>query len=193
MSVKILGGFAKNLTIFTPKVDSTRPTSVLIRRRLFDSRQNLSGFIFIDLFAGSGAVGFEALSRGAEKIFLNEFNRNSFSTIRKNKECFLNKFTIESEKIILSNLDSLQWLKAHLKQLSSDFKDFIIYIDPPYELHQLYFDVISFLKDLEFTGELWIESDRLKGLSEEMLGEKLSVIQKKFKQGDHFVLMGKVV
>jgi len=193
MSLKILGGFAKNFTILAPKVDSTRPTSVLIRRRLFDSRQNLSGFVFIDLFAGSGSVGFEALSRGADKIFLNELNKNSFSVIKKNKDNFLNKFSVESEKITLSNRDSLNWLKTHLNQLSFDFKNFIIYIDPPYELHQLYYEAISILKELEFSGEIWIESDRLKGLTEEILGQNLKAVLKKFQQGDHFVLMGRVI
>ena len=70
MTVKILGGVARGFPLALPRSDLTRPTSVLIKRKLFDWRQDLSGHTFIDLCAGSGAMGFEALSRSADKVVL---------------------------------------------------------------------------------------------------------------------------
>ena len=62
MGLKILGGIAKGNTINIPKNGSFRPTSIRLKRRLFDFRQNWEGYTFIDLCAGSGAVGIESWS-----------------------------------------------------------------------------------------------------------------------------------
>ena len=68
MSVKILGGFARGLNLLVPKGDLIRPTSIMLKRRVFDFFQRMDDKIFIDLCAGSGAVGLEAWSRGAQKF-----------------------------------------------------------------------------------------------------------------------------
>ena len=58
MSIKILGGFARGQVLAVPKTDSIRPTSVMLRRRIYDFFQDLDGFYFLDICAGSGAMGF---------------------------------------------------------------------------------------------------------------------------------------
>ena len=85
MSLKILGGLARGFPLATPKSDTTRPTAVLIKRKLFDWRQHMDDYVFIDLCAGSGAMGFEAFSRGAQKVLLNELMRGAFLTLKDNK------------------------------------------------------------------------------------------------------------
>ena len=72
MSLKILGGKAKGFTISVPPADTIRPMQVMLKRRVFDSYQNLEGVTFVDLCAGSGAVGLEAWSRGADEIYYSE-------------------------------------------------------------------------------------------------------------------------
>ena len=75
MSISILGGVAKGAKLATPSSHNTRPTSVLLKRRLFDSHQSFEGIEFYDICAGSGSMGIEAMSRGAEKVIFVESNQ----------------------------------------------------------------------------------------------------------------------
>lgn len=193
MSVKILGGVARGFTLATPKADSTKPTSVLIRRKIFDWRQNLEGHIFIDLCAGSGSMGLEAMSRGAEKIFLNDALRPAFLTARDNAQKFTQSFKLDPSAVKVTNLDAMKWVEKELAYEIPDSKDAILFFDPPYEDHDLYRKVLAQLKQQNFEGEVWVESDSLMGLSlEELTGVFHSVI-KTVQQGDHFVLIGFLV
>ena len=63
--MRIIGGDAKGRTIYSPKQSQMRPTSDGIKESLFNILQAPPGNLFVDLFAGSGNVGLEALSRGA--------------------------------------------------------------------------------------------------------------------------------
>lgn len=193
MSVKILGGLARGFPLATPKSETTRPTSVMIRRKLFDWRQSLEGYIFIDLFAGSGSMGFEALSRGASKIYLNDSHRSAFQTLKQNADKFLEAFRLDPSTINVSSMDAVKWLTRELNFHSINVEDVILYLDPPYETHALYGQVLQELGQMQFAGELWIEADRLKGPKREDLTKALKSINKTIDQGDHFVLVGKVI
>lgn len=72
MAINILGGHAKGHALFVPPTSITRATTVMLRRKFFDAHQDLTNCLFIDLFAGSGAMGLEACSRGAERVILVE-------------------------------------------------------------------------------------------------------------------------
>jgi 16S rRNA (guanine966-N2)-methyltransferase len=193
MSIKILGGVARGFPILTPRTLTTRPTSVLVRRKIFDWRQNLDEFIFIDVFAGSGAMGFEALSRGAEKIFLNDAIKSAFWILKDNKSRLEKAFHFSPSTISLSNMDAKLWVSRELNSELTRLPNVIVYIDPPYEQHQLYFEMIKFLKEKKFSGEVWLESDKLKGPKLTDLIAEFSSIIKTVEQGDHFVLLGKLV
>jgi len=193
MAVKILGGVARGFPLVTPKSDTTRPTSVLIKRKLFDWRQDLSGFTFVDLFAGSGAMGFEALSRGANKVYLNEMLRPAFFVLKDNKSRLEKAFEIGQDAVKISNAEAKIWLQKELPFELPDSSRVIIYFDPPYENHQLYHEGLALLKKMQFAGELWLESDRLKGPSMDSLSGAFHSVIKKVEQGDHFVLVGKLV
>ena len=193
MSVKILGGLARGFTLATPRSESTRPTSVLIRRKLFDWRQNLEGYIFIDLFAGSGAVGFEALSRGAEQILLNDRERGAFLTLKQNEEAFSKAFKAEKSSIVVTNLDAKSWITRELSYRLPDTEDAILYLDPPYGEHQLYTDCLEQLKAVGYRGEVWLEADRLQGPASELLTGAFHSVIKTVLQGDHFVVVGKLL
>ena len=81
---RIIGGSARGRTLATPAGLATRPTSDRAREGLFNSLGNLSGLTFLDLYAGTGAVGLEALSRGAASATLVETDRAALSAIRAN-------------------------------------------------------------------------------------------------------------
>jgi 16S rRNA (guanine966-N2)-methyltransferase len=85
---RIIGGAAGGRRIATPKGASTRPTSDRVREALFSAIEawcgSLQGLRFLDLYAGSGAVGLEAWSRGAAVVTLAEQDRRTAALIRTN-------------------------------------------------------------------------------------------------------------
>lgn len=191
MSLKILGGVARGFTLATPKTLDTRPTSVLIRRKIFDWRQHLDGHRFIDICAGSGAMGFEALSRGADEIFLVESGRLAVKSMKENKER-LEKSFAGSGQVNIFAMDALKWLSQYMSFELAQDEQTILFMDPPYENHQLYLDILELLKSKEFKGEVWLEADHLVGQNFELLTAYLD-LTKTVEQGDHFVLIGKLV
>ena len=114
-------GKHKNRNILIPK--GIRPTQDKVRKAIFDILGDIEGLLFLELYAGSGAVGFEALSRGAAEVLMVEFNRDCQLAIRKNMETFkataCSLYPQEAEKAIL---------RLHKDKRSFD----IIFLDPPY-------------------------------------------------------------
>jgi 16S rRNA (guanine966-N2)-methyltransferase len=192
MSVKILGGELKGLPLFVPDTDKTRPTSVLLKRRLFDSRQCLEGYKFYDLCAGSGAVGCEALSRGAESLEAVENSYIAYQSLLKNIRLIQEKLESDvSVKTLKTKLES--WLvsfKNSYEQFGHEEKrSVILFFDPPYEQHQLYHKFFkSVFEDIDdFIGELWVESDLKKGPSPDFWQNYNQFERKKFKQGTRII------
>jgi len=119
--MRITTGKYRNRKIHMPK--GIRATQDKVRKAVFDILGDISGLSFLELYAGSGAVGFEALSRGVAELTIIESNRNAVLTIKKNMELL---------KIPACNLYYLDADKA-VKLLAQDKKSFdIIFIDPPY-------------------------------------------------------------
>ena len=85
MTLRIIGGKFKGRLIKTPKGEKTRPTSAILRKAVFDICQNqITDARFLDLFAGSGAMGLEALSRGASHATFVERDKHSVSCLKEN-------------------------------------------------------------------------------------------------------------
>ena len=121
--MRITTGKYHNRKLFYSK--SIRPTQDKVRKAIFDILGDVSGLTFLELFAGSGAVGFEALSRGVAELTMVECDRNSVLAIKKNiallKASSCNLYYIEAEKAV--------------KLLAQNKKSFdIIFFDPPYHL-----------------------------------------------------------
>ncbi|MCX5699660.1 MAG: 16S rRNA (guanine(966)-N(2))-methyltransferase RsmD [Candidatus Omnitrophica bacterium] len=119
--MRITTGKYRNRKLHMPK--GIRPTQDKVRKAIFDILGDISGLTFLELFAGSGAVGFEALSRGIAELTLVECNRNSVLAIKRNIALLnapaCNLYYLEAEKAV--------------KLLGLDKKSFdIIFIDPPY-------------------------------------------------------------
>ena len=87
--MRISGGEWCGRTLLMPKSDLVRPTQDRVREALFNLMMGLiPGCRFLDLFAGSGAVGLDALSRGAGEVTFLERDRKVFETLRKNMDTF---------------------------------------------------------------------------------------------------------
>lgn len=123
--MKILGGKYKGRNFYMP--EGIRPTQNMLRQALFDLiGHDLKGLSFLELFAGSGAVSLEAISRGATEVVMVEHNDLNAKTIQENCE-LLGIDLGESYRLI--HADAL----ATLKRLSEEKKQFdLVFLDPPY-------------------------------------------------------------
>lgn len=120
--MRIVGGIYRGRTLLSFSGDDVRPTPDMVRESLFNILQfRIKGATFLDLFSGTGAMGIEALSRGARTVTFNDRARESVALLKKN----LDKIGI-TENIKVFNKDALDLLK-------SGEKYDIIYIDPPYK------------------------------------------------------------
>ena len=85
--MRVVAGKARGLTLETIEGDSTRPTRDVVREALFSILMNyIPDSRFLDLFAGSGAIGIEALSRGAASAMFVDLNSKCTQVIKKNLE-----------------------------------------------------------------------------------------------------------
>lgn len=192
MSLKVLGGSAGGFYLESPKGDLIRPTQILLKRRIFDAYQDFEGFYFVDICAGTGSMGIEAWSRGASAVYFSETNKKVYEILKGNITKVEQKYQVSTEHQAL-NLDALKSLPLILNELRSKNREAetVIFIDPPYEKHQLYFDLIKILKDFSFKGVVWIESDSVKGPNKEIFLNSLKVYRE-FSHGDAFVLMTEI-
>lgn len=123
--MRVIAGKARRLLLKTIEGQDTRPTTDRIKETLFNIlNTDLPGAAFLDLFAGSGGIGIEALSRGAERAVFIEMNPKAAQCIREN----LQTTRLEEDSIVM-NCDVLTGLKR-LEGKSGAF-DFI-FMDPPY-------------------------------------------------------------
>lgn len=135
--MRISGGEWCGRPLLMPKSDLVRPTQDRVREALFNLLMYvIKGARFLDLFAGSGAVGLDALSRGAKQVTFLEKDRKVYQTLLKNLETF------QVDSLYAKNTDALAWLgltEAQQKHgrtfappsmLSQAFD--IVFCDPPY-------------------------------------------------------------
>ena len=88
--MKILGGQYKGLNIDTSKITSYRPTQARVRKSIFDILTPFTYSNVLDLYSGSGILGFESASRGAESITFVEIDHKAINLLIKNKNKFSN-------------------------------------------------------------------------------------------------------
>lgn len=124
--MKILGGELKGRRIEMPKGIDIRPTSDKVREALFNIiKEKIVGASVLDLFAGSGAFGIEALSRGAQETTFVDIERRCIDRIKKN----IGRLPIDAQKIRIYRDDALRAIK---KLGDSKIRFNIIFLDPPY-------------------------------------------------------------
>ncbi|MGB7978128.1 MAG: 16S rRNA (guanine(966)-N(2))-methyltransferase RsmD [Chlamydiales bacterium] len=150
MTLKIIAGKWKGRALKTPKGGSTRPTQGMLREAIFNICQNeVGGARFLDLFAGSGAMGLEALSRGAAHATFIEQNRQAIACIKENIGIL--KGEAETSIVGMEASRAVELL-ARQKALFD-----LIYIDPPYDIG---FDIKPAAQLLAPGGTLFLEERR---------------------------------
>lgn len=142
--MRVIAGSARRLKLKTLSGMDTRPTQDIIKETLFNVIQmRVPGSRFLDLYAGSGAIGIEALSRGAVEAVFVDNNRKAVDVIKENLE-----HTGLSDRADVLTADAMIALSQLEKSRSFD----IIHMDPPYEkgLEQ---NVLQFLKESSLLSE----------------------------------------
>lgn len=143
--MRVIAGKARRLNLKTIEGLETRPTTDRIKETLFNMIQNeVISASFLDLFSGSGAIGIEALSRGAKKAWFVENNKKCVECIRENL-----KFTKLDEDAVVMDCDVLTALNRLEGKV--DAMD-IIFLDPPYT-KELEADVLRHLADKSYVTE----------------------------------------
>ena len=124
--MRITGGEFGGRNLKVPKTDAIRPTQDRVREALFNIIQcEIAGADFLDLFAGSGAVGLEALSRGATRVAFVEASRKHIAILKEN----IDSFRVQSTAIEVVVADAYRWLATYSGPGFS-----IGFADPPYAL-----------------------------------------------------------
>jgi 16S rRNA (guanine(966)-N(2))-methyltransferase RsmD len=135
--MRISGGLAKGRRTATKRLfsggsdgEKLRPTSSKVREALFDIlREKIQGAVFVDLYAGTGTVGLEALSRGGKKAIFVESNDLRVSAIKRNTDKF--EFNERAEVVKCSAYKFLEKSSAANKRFD------IFFLDPPYHSDEI--------------------------------------------------------
>lgn len=153
--MRVISGKARGTKLSSIESLSTRPTLDRVKESLFNIIQNnLRDAVVLDLFAGSGQLGIEALSRGADKAYLCDINRDAVKMIKQNLEK-----TKLKDKAVVINED----YKKALRILNTNEKFDIIFIDPPYKEDIAVDSIIDIIHEskLKENGIMIIETDEI--------------------------------
>ncbi len=127
--MRISGGLARGIPLRVPKGDAVRPATDGLRQAVFSSlAARLSGAWFADLFAGSGAYGLEAFSRGAAGGEFVEKNAKAAACIRENIQAVCKSGGRPEASLTLKPVDALTW-EPSLGRVPD-----LVFIDPPYDI-----------------------------------------------------------
>ena len=152
--MRVIAGSAKGRKLKAPEGLHTRPTTDRLQEALFGSIQfEISGAAFLDLFAGSGGIGIEALSRGARTLDLVEQDAKALFCIRQN----IRELSFERQTRIWA-----MPVERALKELAKEKRVFdIIFMDPPYNKGHIpkVLESIQKNKALKNNGIVVLESD----------------------------------
>lgn len=124
--VRIIGGELRSRIISFPDAEGLRPTPDRVRETLFNwLGQTLYGRTCLDLFAGSGALGFEAASRGAEQVVMVEMNRTVLRVLQENAK------KLGCANVSLQGQDGLEFVLRNAQKFD------VIFLDPPFQYNSL--------------------------------------------------------
>lgn len=160
--MRVISGSAKGRTIQAPEGLDTRPVTDKIRQSLFNIWQfDIPGCRFLDLFSGSGSMGIEALSRGADRVVMVEKSPKAVSVIKQNlANLHLKKGVVLQDDVF-----------AAVDRLDKKGETFdIIYLDPPYTVDEIFVPVLEKMGSLDLLdkdGMLVIRTRKEKELPDE--------------------------
>lgn len=164
--MRVISGKYRGKRLFSPNDSDVRPTSDMVKESVFGMIQfDIADSVFIDLFSGSGAMGIEAVSRGAKEVVFCDSSRKSIELIRKNIA------SVGINETLGYSVIEGDYRNA-LKKLSGKRADFI-FLDPPYKDKPLE-DILNII------GERDVLSDNGLIIYEHLYLDKITVINDGF-------------
>jgi 16S rRNA (guanine966-N2)-methyltransferase len=163
--MRIIAGKYRGRKLKSPPSLQTRPTSDRLRETLFNIlAPRIKGARFLDLCAGSGAIGIEALSRGAAHVTFVDRSRKMYALIETN----LKSLDVSDDEIEVVSKEALEFLRRRAKMEEGPFD--IIFFDPPYSMD--YEAVLDYVGEyatrmLTESGVMIVEHHRKTDLKEE--------------------------
>jgi 16S rRNA (guanine966-N2)-methyltransferase len=176
--MRVISGSSRGAKLFSPKGNRVRPTTDKIKESIFNIIQPIKhASIVLDLFSGTGGVGIEFISRGSEKCFFVDIDKESIQLIEKN----ILKCGLTNKSQVLKS----DYEKAIQKLSDLNIKCDYIFADPPYEMnigHHI-IKVISDCQILSSEGLIIMELPReqeikLEGMNYQIIKEKIYGITK---------------
>ena len=127
----IIAGKFKGKKIDLPSLDTTRSSKVIVKESYFNTIQfDVIGCTLVEVFSGSGSVGLEALSRGAEFVYFMEKDKAAFSTLRKNIQ------SVGANNCMSIYGDSFENIQQVKKELAKSATKAYFYVDPPFSFRE---------------------------------------------------------
>jgi 16S rRNA (guanine966-N2)-methyltransferase len=178
--MRIIAGKFRSRRLASLKGDEIRPTSDRLRETLFNvltpgNPAALEGSVWIDLFAGTGAVGIEALSRGAAMVYFIDSSKNALELIRRN----LQPLGVSGSFQVLQQKSEPAISALERQQIRPDF----IFLDPPYALRDAYEKTLDKLGNSALSEKALViaEHEKKNDLAQEYEGLRR---MRKLEQGD---------
>ena len=145
---KVIGGKFKGRFIEVPNIGTTRSSKAILKESLFNTLQfDIIDKNFIEVFAGSGSIGLEALSRGAKSCYFIENNRVAFNTLERN----ISK--LDSSRCYAIFGDSFEKFDTILNILKGNQEKSYFYFDPPFSIRDgmedIYNKTISLIEKID--------------------------------------------
>jgi 16S rRNA (guanine966-N2)-methyltransferase len=178
--MRVIAGKFRGRLLRSPHGLDVRPTSDRLREALFNvltagNPQALEGSVWLDLFAGTGAVGIEALSRGAAMVYFVESAKAAAELVRQN----LQSLSIEGSFQILPQESASATAQLERQQITPDYT----FLDPPYPLREAYRQTLEILANSSLTAHALVIAEHEKKFDP---GERFGDLQRirKLLQGD---------
>ncbi|MDO9635470.1 MAG: 16S rRNA (guanine(966)-N(2))-methyltransferase RsmD [Thiobacillus sp.] len=144
--MRIIGGQYRRRLLDFPDSAGLRPTPDRVRETLFNwLGQDLPGWACLDLFAGSGALGFEAASRGAGRVVMIERDRAAFDALEKNR------VVLGAKQVDILRADALTWLANNREAFD------LIFVDPPFDSELAATVLANLAPHLKSGGQAYVE------------------------------------
>ena len=147
--IRVIGGLWRRRVLHFPGAPGLRPTPDRVRETLFNwLGQRLDGLRCLDLFAGSGALGFEAASRGAREVVMVERDGPAMAALRKNREL------LGATQVELVAADAIAWLAGERGRFD------LVFLDPPFQTDLLPMALAGAATRLAPEGKIYAEFGR---------------------------------
>ncbi len=183
--MRIIGGKARGTKLYTLEGDNTRPTLDRVKESLFNIIQkDIPESTFLDLFSGSGAIGLEAVSRGAKKAILCDNSKEAINIIKKN----IDKTHLQ-EQVELYQLPFERLLNDKIRE-----KIDIIYIDPPYKTDFVYNAIKIILSKnlIDQDSIVIIETDEEERIIKQMETLNIEIVNQRKYGRAHLIFVKKI-